>query len=311
MISVMKTYMIGDVEIPRRSPQMMKCRVAVRKAIQEHALTEVIVGLSGGADSTALVAAALAEGLDVLAVSIDHGLQNGSHEVSVAACKRAERMGAQTLVVSVKVPSEGSMEAQARDARYAALRRVAQGRPIMIAHTMDDQAETMMLGLMRGKGSGMSEVNGDIVRPLLSVRRSDTVGACEELGLEYWSDPQNDDLSYDRVFVRKSLLPAMNRQGGVDAVRSVASAASMMVEDNDLLESMSPLTDDCGVLEGLHPALRRRSVVKFLHANEVTFSAEALAQVLAMVGQWKGQKPVGCGDKVISRIQGKLVVKGA
>ena len=181
---------------PRVSPHFLACRRAVRAARMDRT---VGVGLSGGADSLALCAAMIAEGHDVIALCVDHGLQDGSREQAEKAAWQAESLGARARVLVVRVPEEAgnSLEAVARQARYQAMsaaacedgasRRGGRSLEIAVAHTADDQAETLLLGALRGRVAGMPEravVEGArVVRPFLQVRRADTEGACAELGL--------------------------------------------------------------------------------------------------------------------------------
>ena len=184
---------------PDRSPAFLKLRRAVRALASED---PVLIGLSGGADSLGLVAAALAEGRDVLALCVDHGLQSDSATVADRAVAMARSLGAEARSVKVQV-KPGNIEAQAREARYKALMTAAaaESRSVWVAHTMDDQAETYLLGSLRGRAVGMP-VSGTVIRPFLSVRRADTVAACAELGLEVWHDPMNADPRFRRVRVR-------------------------------------------------------------------------------------------------------------
>ena len=197
---------------PRVSPHFLACRRGVRTADLDHA---VAVGLSGGADSLALMAALVAEGHDVLALCVDHGLQDGSRAQAERAAEQARTLGARAQVLSVEAGAGAaagaeSMEAAARAARYRALAAACadEGLEVAVAHTADDQAETLLLGALRGRVTGMSErseVEGArVVRPLLGVRRADTEGACAELGLSAWQDPQNADTNFRRVALRRA-----------------------------------------------------------------------------------------------------------
>ena len=175
---------LGSLELPHTSPHFLE----IRRAVRRHTDMRVVVGLSGGPDSVALLAGTLAEGREVEAICIDHGLQDASAEVAATAAETARALGAAATVLRIDVPSTGSMEANARHARYTALTSAANGRPIWVGHTMDDQAETLLLSALRGHATGMLERSTwedgtTIVRPLLGVRRANTVGACSELGL--------------------------------------------------------------------------------------------------------------------------------
>ena len=206
---------------PRLSPAIADVRRAVRASLAALAPASsttaplVLVALSGGPDSLALAAATAFEapraGLRAGAVIVDHGLQPGSADAAAAAAAQAQHLGLDPVRIErVVVGTEGGPEAAARAARYAALTRVADETgavAVLLGHTLDDQAETVLLGLARGSGAasltGMSRVAGLYRRPLLGIRRSTTVQCCADSGLEPWLDPQNDDGAFARVRVRR------------------------------------------------------------------------------------------------------------
>ena len=144
---------LGSLELPHTSPHFLE----IRRAVRRHTDMHVVVGLSGGPDSVALLAGTLAEGREVEAICIDHGLQDASAEVAATAAETARALGAAATVLRIDVSSTGSMEANARHARYTALTSAANGRPIWVGHTMDDQAETLLLSALRGHATGMLE----------------------------------------------------------------------------------------------------------------------------------------------------------
>lgn len=217
----------------------------VRRAVAEFAAAhrvgpEVCVGLSGGPDSLALTAAAVGAGLDVTALIVDHGLQPDSARVAVAAADAARVLGARVHVLPVLVGRGGGLEAAARDARYAALDEARGGRPVLLGHTADDQAETVLLGLARGSGSrsiaGMRAWNDPWARPFLGVRRQQTLAACTELGLAPHHDPHNRDPRFTRVRLRSEVLPLLEDvlHGGV--VDALGRTAEGLQADNDALD---------------------------------------------------------------------------
>ncbi|MFI2753089.1 tRNA lysidine(34) synthetase TilS [Cellulomonas sp. P22] len=228
----------------------------------------VLVACSGGPDSLALAActAFVAERsvrlagrphsgplLRAGAVVVDHGMQEGSAEVAATAGARCRRLGLDPVaVVRVEVGRHGGPEAAARDARYAALQRVAEqtgAAMVLLGHTLDDQAETVLMGLSRGSGArslaGMRARRGLVVRPLLHVRRSETLAACEALGLDAWHDPTNDpDTSGPaaaaprRSRVRGRVMPALEEALGPGVALSLARTADQLREDADALDSL-------------------------------------------------------------------------
>ena len=201
------------------------------------------MALSGGPDSLALLTGAIRAGLTVHAIVVDHGLQSGSADIARRATDQAIALGATAEVVTVTVDGPGGMEAAARTARYAALDRARTGRPVLLGHTLDDQAETVLLGLARGSGArslaGMREWNSPWGRPLLGIRRADTRGACAELGLPTFDDPHNADPRFTRVRLRNEALPLLDDilHGGVPA--ALARTALSLRDDNDALDTLA------------------------------------------------------------------------
>lgn len=303
---------------PRVSPHFLTCRRGVRAAVLDHA---VAVGLSGGADSLALMAALVAEGHDVLALCVDHGLQDGSRAQAERAAEQARKLGARARVLNVEAGATGqkSMEAAARVARYRALAAACadEGLEVAVAHTADDQAETLLLGALRGRVTGMSErseVEGArVVRPLLNVRRADTEGACAELGLSAWQDPQNADTHFRRVALRREVIPQLSRIIGGDAVPALAQAAGDAALDDAALRT--PPTTDCAELAAMAEPRRRRAIAAWLVSEEVEVTRRAVGDVGKLCTHWHGQGPVAVrsarqvGQRLeVARIGGKLAL---
>lgn len=303
---------------PRVSPHFLACRRGVRTADLDHA---VAVGLSGGADSLALMAALVAEGHDVLALCVDHGLQDGSRAQAERAAEQARKLGARARVLDVEAGATGqkSMEAAARAARYRALAAACadEGLEVAVAHTADDQAETLLLGALRGRVTGMnerSEVEGArVVRPLLNVRRADTEGACAELGLSTWQDPQNADTHFRRVALRREVIPQLSRIIGGDAVPALAQAASDAALDDAALRTLP--TTDCAELAAMAEPRRRRAIAAWLVSEGVEVTRRAVGDVGKLCTHWHGQGPVAVrsarqvGQRLeVARIGGKLAL---
>ena len=290
-----------------RSPHFLACRRAAR------GYEDVVVGLSGGPDSLALTAALVAEGARVEAVVIDHQLQPGSAQVAERAAAQARELGAAANIRKVQV-STRNLEAEARTARYAALIDAAGDRPVLVAHTLDDQAETLLLAALRGNPGGMAVRNGQIHRPFLGIRRADTVGACAELGLAYWEDPHNQDRAFRRVAVRQQVLPLLGEIIGGDAVAPLAQAAARTAADNALLDELAgPATDDCAELGAQPEPLRRRRIAAWLRAEGLAVTGAVVTGVDKLVSDWHGQGGVAAGYAAgrrldVRRIGGKLTV---
>lgn len=335
---------------PRVSPNFLACRRAVVEWAQEAKPQESIAaGLSGGADSLALTAALVAEGFEVQALCVDHGLQPGSAEQAGKAAGQAESLGARAEVLKVEVADRGSLEAAARLARYQAFAGATR-LPVAVAHTADDQAETLLLGALRGKVAGMlpaAEIEGvRVVRPLLQVRRAQTLAACEELGLEVWHDPQNRDTSFRRVALRREIIPQLSQLIGGDAVPALAQAAgdaafddaalSKAALDNAALDNAAlrnAAIDSAGFniaapgCEGLDAAelaalsepVRRRVLAAWLHEQGVEVTREVLRGVGKLCTNWHGQGGVAVAPSLkeqkimgqrleVRRVGGKLAL---
>jgi len=225
------------------------------------------------------------------------------------------------VVARVAVPADGpdGPESAARTARYAALYTEAASRDatIWLGHTLDDQAENVLLGLARGSGprslAGMAPRTGWLVRPLLGLRRTVTEQACAELGLEPWVDPHNADPRFARVRVRRTVLPTLEAQLGPGVAEALARTAALAREDADLLDALAadadPGTDvlDAATLLGHPAALRTRLIRRWLlrhGADEVT--AGHVAAVDALVTRWHGQGEIHLPGVSVTRQDGSL-----
>jgi tRNA(Ile)-lysidine synthase len=311
------------------APAVAAIRSAVR-ALLIGTESPVLVACSGGADSLALAAAAafVAPRLGIAAglVTVDHGLQPGSAAQAVRVAESARNLGLDPVdVVGVAVGTTGGPEAAAREARYAALdeRAAAGGARVLLGHTLDDQAETVLLGLGRGSGprslAGMAAVDGRYLRPFLGLRRADTEAACAALGLEPWADPQNLDPRFQRVRLRREVLPLLDDvlQGGVP--EALARTAELIRADLDALDAwalrvLAELAGDgSAVIDATAlaqvPAAVRTRVLRLWAsgAGAGPLSAERTAAVDRLVTDWHGQGPVELpGGVVVRRASGRL-----
>src|SRR5690606_2762907 len=216
----------------------------------------VVVALSGGADSLALTAATVFEagkaGATVTAAVVDHGLQDGSDAIAQRAAAQARELGAAAQVLTVEVDRRhpDGLEAAARDARYAALGDCARqtgASAVLLGHTLDDQAETVLLGLARGSGAaslqGMAPVREDAdgvhwLRPMLAVTRATARACCAASGLEPWDDPHNADPRFTRVRVRTRVLPMLEDELGPGIAEALARTAEQLREDAEAFDEM-------------------------------------------------------------------------
>ncbi|KQQ03520.1 MULTISPECIES: tRNA lysidine(34) synthetase TilS [unclassified Rathayibacter] len=323
---------------PRLTPAVADIRRAVRASLDElDPGVLVLVALSGGADSLALASAVAFEaprgGRRAGAVIVDHGLQEASAAIAGRAAEQAHSLGLSPVlreVVSVAAASgEGGPEAAARTARYRAFddALVATGAAaILLGHTLDDQAETVLLGLARGAGAaslhGMAVVSGPLRRPLLGLRREATRAACADAGLEFWDDPHNDDPRYSRVRVRRSVLPVLEDELGPGIAEALARTAEQLREDGDALDAMAldwalelvgqndegHVTVDARGLAADPPALRQR-IIRLVVSNEfgVSLSRAQTLAVAALVTDWHGQKGVDLPGVLATRVGPSLV----
>jgi tRNA(Ile)-lysidine synthase len=206
----------------------------------------VVVACSGGSDSLTLLAVAAERGLDPIAVHVDHGLRAGSADESAVVADAARRLDAAFDAVHVDVAHGPNLEARARAARYAALGAAADRHgagSILVGHTADDQAETVLLALLRGSAgpglAGMPVRRGRIVRPLLGVRRVDTEACALALGVDPVRDPTNDDRSFRRAWIRHDVLPLLAAGAGRDLVPVLVRQAEVLRDESDYLDSLA------------------------------------------------------------------------
>ncbi|WP_322937646.1 tRNA lysidine(34) synthetase TilS [Nocardioides bizhenqiangii] len=234
-------------------PAVAAVRRGVRGAISRLEPGDtVVVACSGGADSLALTSATVFEGhklgLRVVGATVDHGLQPGSADQAARAIAQLAALGVdETATVRVEVVGGGhGPEAAARQARYDVLEQLRERLGavlVLLGHTRDDQAETVLLGLTRGSGArslaGMRRTFDHYARPLLDVTRDDTVTACQVEGLEIWDDPHNDDPAYTRVRVRRTVLPVLEEQLGPGVAATLARTADQLRDDVDALDDQA------------------------------------------------------------------------
>jgi tRNA(Ile)-lysidine synthase len=278
------------------------------------------VALSGGPDSLALAAVA-ARLRDTTALIVDHGLQEDSDRVAAQARARALELGCSSAVVlRVDVGTDGGPEAAARTARYAALRDASGAAPVLLGHTLDDQAETVLLGLGRGSGArsiaGMRAHDPPWCRPLLGVRRALTHAACAELGLTPWHDPHNLDSRFTRVRLRNEALPLLEDVLGGGVAEALARTALALREDTDALDELAAAERPAqasgadlsiAALSGLATAIRRRVIRGWLLAGGAAgLTDKHIRNVDALVIDWHGQGAVA----VPSPLRGQRLFAG-
>ncbi|NJQ04416.1 tRNA lysidine(34) synthetase TilS [Streptomyces lonarensis] len=306
----------------------------------------VLAACSGGADSTALAAALAFEaprlGLRAGAVTVDHGLQDGSDARAHEVAERLTSLGLEPVdVATVEVGRDGGPEAAARTARYAALDAAADhhaATAVLLGHTRDDQAETVLLGLARGSGTrslagmasrtagaGADRAHGRYLRPFLTLDRETVRRACAELGLPVWDDPHNSDPAYTRSRVRSHALPALEQALGPGVTEALARTAQLARDDADALDSWAQQAErmatrpdgtlDIAALHALPPAVRRRVLRRAAIAAGApagSLFARHIEETDRLITAWRGQRPLNLPGRVEARRQGgRLVLEQA
>ena len=226
--------------------------------------SELTCAVSGGADSLALLALAVEAGCRVTAVHVDHQLRPGSAAEAEAVAEAARRLGAGFRSVSVRVAPGPNLQARARQARWSVLPADA-----ATGHTADDQAETVLINLMRGAGSpGLAGMRPGPRHPILALRRAETRQLCAERGLPAVEDPTNSDRRFLRSRVRHELVPLLSQLAGRDVVPVLARQAELLREESDLLDALAAALDpaDARRLSAAPPALARRALRSWIRA---------------------------------------------
>lgn len=299
---------------------------------------KLLLAVSGGADSLALAAATVFEAkklkIDLVAAVIDHGLQKNSSDTAREAMQRLVAIGVSEVViekVSVKQTGEG-LEAAARAARYKALERIRKNSRadwILLGHNLDDQAETVLLGLARGSGlksiSGMPLLDDErkLVRPLLDIPRKTLRQACLDSGIEFWDDPHNSDSKFARVRVRK-LADELEQTLGPGFAQALAKTAKTAAEADELIDELAEkllkkalsktgarqLSYSIEPLGKAKAAVRRKAL--HLICQQAGAKNISRAQVLAideLITNWHGQKKSSLSGITVERVNNQLVVK--
>jgi tRNA(Ile)-lysidine synthase len=262
--------------------------------------SKVTCAVSGGADSTALLALAVAAGLAVTAVHVDHGLRAGSAAEAEVVRANADRLGAAFRAERVQVTDGPNLEARARERRYAVL-----PSDVLTGHTADDQAETVLVNLLRGAAtSGLAAMRPGYRHPLLGLRRSETAGLCAVLQLAVVHDPSNLDPKHLRNRVRHELLPLMAALSQRDPAPVLARQAALARDDDELLETLAATLDptDARALSAAPVALARRAVRRWLTKSHPP-DAATVERVLAVARGSALATEVGGGRRVERHLQ--------
>jgi tRNA(Ile)-lysidine synthase len=264
----------------------------------------LVCAVSGGPDSLALLALAVMRGCAVTAVHVDHGLRPGSASDADVVAEAATRFGARFRAVRISVAPGPNLEARARTARRAALPAGA-----ATGHTMDDQAETVLVNLLRGAGTdGLAGMRAGHEHPLLDVRRAETHALCAELGLAPVYDETNDDPRFVRNRVRHELLPLACEVAGRDLVPVLARQARVLADEADYLDESASSIDatDAAALAGAPAALARRATRRWLRdGSAYPPDAHAVERVLA-IARGRGRATDVAPGRRVRRRRGRL-----
>ena len=322
----------------RLTPAIADVRRAVRDTFELANIVDgdlVLVAVSGGADSLALAAATAFEssrvGVRAGAVIVDHQMQPGSADVAAKTAAVLSELGLSPVEIrTVSVGGDGGPENAARVARYHALDEAAaehDAKAVLLGHTLDDQAETVLLGLARGSGAkslnGMATHNGRLLRPLLGISRATTEAFCADSGLTPWHDPMNKDERFARVRVREKLMPALEAELGPGIADALARTAATLREDDEVLAELAEVAYKDVALQrateielsvtkfkNLPSAIRHRVVA--LAAGVLDAPMLGRVHILAiddLVDNWHGQKPLTLPGIRVERTGDAIILK--
>ena len=318
------------------SGQLWEVRKAVRPWLIEKNQT-YLFGCSGGTDSLALAAALFLESKEntVIPVVVDHGLQSDSAKVAANTVSELEKIGfTKVECAKANVQIVDGLEASARRARYEVFNSFIQNynpKYFFLAHTLNDQAENVILGLVRGSGtrslSGMAEQNGRFIRPLLNLSRAETEAACIEANLNPWNDPHNLDERFTRVKIRKNVIPNLMENLGDKVVDSLARSAHLMRIDADALDELAnnfwqehkasfqtqnKIQIEVAKLSALNLAIRNRVLRLAIYevgARSGSISADMLFGVEELISDWHGQGVISLpGNVKVLRDSGTIIL---
>ncbi|MCU1374466.1 MAG: tilS [Actinomycetia bacterium] len=264
-----------------------------------------VAAVSGGADSTALLLLAVEAGCQVTVVHVDHGLRPGSAGEADHVADLAARLGVPFRAEQVVVAPGPNLEARARDARRAVL-----GPAAMTGHTADDQAETLLLQLLRGAGTtGLAAIRPGPTKPILALRRAETQALCAERGVATVDDPSNRDPAFRRNRVRAELVPLLDDVAGRDTTVLLARAAALLDDDDRFLDDLAAALDptDAKALAAAPAVLARRAIRRWLIANRPPYAPDLATteRVLAVARGEAKATEIGHGRRV-QRTRGQL-----
>ena len=311
----------------QESAALWQIRKAIRPWVESNS-QPILFGCSGGADSMAMALALFLEAKDqkIVPVVVDHGLQPNSGLITNKTISALADIGYKEIKSAMaQITITDGLEASARRARYQIFNQFIDAynaKYFLLAHTLNDQAEQVLLGLARGSGtrslSGMATQNNLFVRPLLKISRSTTEAACAEGGVKVWNDPHNEDLRFTRVRVRKNILPIIEENLGPRITEALARSADLLRDDADALDGFAlefinqvdPFDLEVTDLERLPKAIRSRVLRLAIYnagAPGGSLTADHIGAVEALISDWHGQKEVALpGNVKVLRNSGRI-----
>jgi len=326
----------------RLTPAVADVRRAFREALIPLELepeTRILIACSGGPDSLALAAAAIFEapklGIRVAACIVDHGLQEGSADIAQETLEKLEALGLDPVVietVTVTTDSTGP-EAAARTARYQALeraRKLVGAELIVLGHNLEDQAETVLLGMARGSGlksiSGMQAVDSDrkLLRPLISVKRETLRQSCMDQDISFWDDPHNQDSRFTRVRIR-NLLDTLETEVGPGFSEALSRTADIAAESEEAMslavaklmqqtlnkETNGNLVVSIEAIENQAAGIRRKLLFEVaILAGGKSVSRIQVLGIDGLITNWHGQNKLVLSGITVERVNQQLVFSG-
>jgi tRNA(Ile)-lysidine synthase len=277
-----------------------RCRFPERGAALDCAV-------SGGADSLALLALAVAAGCRATAIHVDHGLRPGSADEAAAVEEAAGRLGAAFVSRKVVVGEGPNLEERARTARFSVL-----PPGVATGHTADDQAETVIINLLRGAGlDGLAGMRPGPRHPILGLRRTETEDLCRRLDLPVLVDPSNSDPRHVRNRVRRELIPALSAVSGRDVVPLLARQAAVVADDVAYLEELASGLDptDAAALRAAPLPLARRAVRGWLRGEDAHPPASAVVERVLEVARLEAKACEVGGGATVRRRRGRLRIE--
>jgi tRNA(Ile)-lysidine synthase len=258
-----------------------------------------VIAVSGGADSVALLRLMKETSYDLEVAHFDHALRETSHEDAnfvKALCKKLKLPFHTERVDVAKVAKERkwNLEDAARRLRYSFLTRIAkqvEAEAVLTAHTLDDQAETVLMQLLRGAAhlTGMREVQGNVIRPLLDVSRKELLEHLSTINQDYRTDESNFDTTKTRAWLRHEILPRLETHYP-HIKQTLAELALLQRENESYLEHQSQRffldnSVDLVLLRRAHPSLQCQAIVNLLELSNAPVTKDALERILSLLNE--------------------------